>query len=38
MINNKIIKDTEKATLNTFKKEVPSDYYSYEDKKVMKNF
>ena len=42
MTKNKIIKDTENATLNTFKKEVPSDYYSYEDKesyeKFLKNF
>ena len=38
MIKNKIIKDTENATLDTFKREVPSDYYSYEDKKSYEKF
>ena len=26
------LKKTEKATLQTFRKEVPSNYYSYDDK------
>lgn len=38
MIKNQKIQETEKATLNTFKKEVPSDYYFYDDRKSYESF